>query len=165
MTNLINIKSILFILLSFSISLFITSCAKENSENLVIEELTIDEELAPYFERFVAEGAIRGHEIDLVAKQIEGFLIDIAEENVIGQCSHSASTTRKVNIDRTYWNTATDLEKEFVVFHELGHCYLERSHLDTQENRTCTSIMYSGTSACRLRYSATLRAAYLDELF
>ena len=165
MTNSINIKSIIFILLSFSISLLIMGCAKENSENLVVEELMIDEKLAPYFERFVAEGATRGHEIDLVAKRIEGFLIDIEEEHVVGQCSYSASTTRKVNIDRTYWNTATDLEKEFVVFHELGHCYLERAHLDAQENRTCTSIMYSGTSVCRLRYNATLRATYLDELF
>jgi len=165
MTNLINTKSMLFILLGFSTSLLIMSCAKENSENLAIEALNIDDELAPYFERFVAEGTIRGQEIDLAAKLIEGFIIDIEAEDVVGQCSHSASTTKKVNIDRTYWNSATDLEKEFVVFHELGHCYLERSHSDAQENRTCTSMMHSGTSGCRLRYNAASRATYLDELF
>ena len=140
-------------------------CAKENNENLVIEALFIDEALAPYFERFVAEGTNRGQAIDLVAKRIEGFLIDIEEEDVVGQCSYSASSTRKVNIDRTYWNSATDLEKELVIFHELGHCYLERSHSDTQENRNCTSIMHSGTSGCRLSYTATSRGDYLDELF
>ncbi len=165
MRHFINTKNSLFLLLGFSASLLIMGCAKENNENLVIEDLFIDEALAPYFERFVAEGASRGQEIDLVAKQIEGFLVDIEEADVAGQCSYSASSTRKVNIDRTYWNSATDLEKEFLIFHELGHCYLERSHLDAQQNRNCTSIMHSGTSGCRLRYTATTRGDYLDELF
>jgi len=140
-------------------------CAKENNENLVVEDLFIDEALAPYFERFAAEGTSRGHEIDLAAKRIEGFLIDIEEANVAGQCSYSTSSTRKVNIDRTYWNSATDLEKEFLIFHELGHCYLERAHSDIQENRNCTSIMHSGTSGCRFNYNAISRSTYLDELF
>lgn len=165
MRNFINLKNSLFFLLSFSASLLIMGCAKENNENLVIDNLFIDEALAPYFERFVAEGANRGQAIDLVAKRIEGFLTDIEEENVAGQCSYSASSTRKVNIDRDYWNSATDLEKELVIFHELGHCYLERSHSDAQENRNCTSIMHSGTSGCRLRYTTASRGGYLDELF
>ena len=165
MRYFINIKSILLALLSFSMSLFIMGCAKDNNENLVIEDLFIDETLAPYFERFVAEGTSRGHAIDLVAKRIEGFLIDIEEANVAGQCSYSESSTRKVNIDRSYWNSATDLEKEFLIFHELGHCYLERAHSDIQENRNCTSIMHSGTSGCRFNYNAGSRDIYLDELF
>ncbi len=152
-------------LLIFSTSLLIMGCAKENNENLVIEDLFIDEALVPYFERFVAEGMIRGQAIDLVEKRIEGFLMDIEEANVAGQCSYSTTSTRKVNIDRTYWNSATDLEKEFLIFHELGHCYLERSHSDAQQNSNCISIMHSGTSDCRLRYTATSRGDYLDELF
>lgn len=161
----INIKSIFLIAMCFSIGLLMNSCVKENSDNLVVEELTIDAELLPYFERFVAEGAERGITINLVEKRIEGFLIDIEETDVAGQCSYSATSTRKVNIDINYWNRATDLEKEFVVFHELGHCYLERTHSDTQENRICTSIMHSGTSGCRFRYNAISRSEYLDELF
>jgi len=158
-------KSTFFILSCVIISLLIMGCTKESDENLIVEELNIDEELQPYFDRFVEEGANRGEAIDLVAKRIEGFLLDIEEENVAGQCSYSSSSTRKVNIDINYWNSATDLEKEFVVFHELGHCYLERSHLDEAENRSCTSIMHSGTSGCRFRYNAASRGTYLDELF
>ena len=44
----INIKSILLIALYFSIGIVISSCTKENSENLIVEELTIDTELLPY---------------------------------------------------------------------------------------------------------------------
>ncbi len=165
MKNFTNKNSIIFIIYCFSISTLLIGCAKENNENLIVEELTIDAELQPYFDKFVEEGTLRGQTIDLTAKRIEGFLLEIEEEDVAGQCSYSSSSTRKVNIDINYWNRATDLEKEFVVFHELGHCYLERSHEDAQENRSCTSIMHSGTSGCRFRYNATTRSTYLDELF
>lgn len=163
--NRINISKhtiFLCVLLMICLSL---SCEKEATQNLIVEELYIDEALQPYFERFVTEGNRRGQEIDLFTKGIEGFLIDIQENNVIGQCSHDNSAIRRVNIDRSYWNQATDLEREFVVFHELGHCYLERSHMDTQTNRNCISIMHSGTSGCRFRYTTANRTAYLDELF
>ena len=165
MRYLSHLKITCFSLLCFSINVLITGCTKESSENLIAETLFIDEALAPYFERFVAEGALRGINIDLAEKRIEGFLIDIEATDVAGQCSYSATSTRTVNIDIAYWNNATDLEKEFVVFHELGHCYLERSHLDATENRNCTSIMHSGTSGCRFRYTAFSRTTYLDELF
>lgn len=165
MKNLININSIVFIICCFAICILIVGCTKENNENLIVEELNIDAELQPYFDRFVEEGTLRGLAIDLTAKRIEGFLLEIEEQDVAGQCSYSSSSTRKVNIDIDYWNRATELEKEFVVFHELGHCYLERSHSDAQQNRSCTSIMHSGTSGCRFRYNATTRSTYLDELF
>ncbi|MEM1123104.1 MAG: hypothetical protein AAGJ18_21860 [Bacteroidota bacterium] len=148
-----------------SIVTLLSSCAKERSENFQAEDLFIAEELAPYFDRFVAEGQARGLTVDLVAKNIEGYLIDIEESDVIGQCTYGNNTTRRVNIDRAYWNRATDLEKEFVIFHELGHCYLNRSHLNSQENRQCTSIMHSGTGTCRFRYTTSSRSGYLDELF
>jgi len=158
-------KSFFFSLLFLGINLLFIGCTKENNENLVTEELFVEEALTPYFERFVAEGKLRGLDIDLVEKRIEGFLINIEADNVVGQCTYSATSTRQVNIDSAYWNSATDLEKEFVVFHELGHCYLERTHADTQENRNCTSIMHSGTSGCRFNYNVSSRATYLDELF
>ena len=165
MKKSVNIKSIFLTVVYFAICILMIGCAKESEKDLIVEELNIDAELQPYFDRFITEGANRGEEIDLVAKRIEGFLIDIEEADVAGQCSYSSSSTRKVNIDINYWNRATDLEKEFVIFHELGHCYLDRSHLDEAENRTCTSIMHSGTSGCRFQYNAITRNTYLDELF
>ncbi|MEM1120764.1 MAG: hypothetical protein AAGJ18_09970 [Bacteroidota bacterium] len=153
------------LLLLLAICLLIINCEKATDENLIIETLHIDATLLPYFERFVAEGASRGVTVDLDEKRIEGFLINIEVADVAGQCTYNSTSTRRINIDIDYWNASTDLEKEFVVFHELGHCYLERSHSDIQENRTCTSIMHSGTSGCRFQYTTFSRSAYLDELF
>lgn len=69
-------------------------------------------------------------------------------------------------MDETFWNTTSDRGKEFVVFHELGHCFLLRNHLeDTFLGGTCTSIMRSGTGSCRDNYGRLTRETYLDELF
>jgi len=159
-----NYKIPIFLCLLLPI-MHLLSCEKEETYNLVVEELHIDEALQPYFERFVVEGNLRGQTIDLVAKRIEGYIITISEDHVIGQCSHGNSATRTINIDSSFWRQASDLEKEFVVFHELGHCYLERSHEDAQLNRNCISMMHSGTSGCRFRYTSANRSVYLDELF
>jgi hypothetical protein len=69
-------------------------------------------------------------------------------------------------IDRLFWETATMTEKEYVIFHELGHCALNRRHLDTTyKDGTCTSMMQSGNGSCKMVYNAQNRSKYLDELF
>ncbi len=56
--------------------------------------------------------------------------------------------------------------REFVVFHELGHCDLGRDHRDEAfDNGVCVSIMRSGLGDCRDYYHPRTREGYLDELF
>jgi len=65
-----------------------------------------------------------------------------------------------------FWETASFAEKEYVVFHELGHCALNRRHLDTKNaDGTCLSMMQSGNGSCKMNYNAQNRSKYLDELF
>lgn len=129
-------------------------------------ELFIDSGMAPYFESFKAEAAERGITVDYVEASIEGYLQDIAGTDILGQCFHDEEGPSRVVIDRTFWRLASTLEREFVVFHELGHCFLQRDHLDTvNPNGTCVSIMQSGLTNCRNAYSSLTRQAYLDELF
>jgi len=145
--------------------LLMAACSKESSENLV-EELFIDELLQPYFDTFVNEGITRGVTVDLEAMRIEGYIESIEEDNVLGQCQYNSTSPRRVIIDQAFWNSATTLQKEFVIFHELGHCYLSRSHDDEKNNNgTCKSMMQSGTTNCRFNYTQNSRATYLDELF
>jgi len=69
-------------------------------------------------------------------------------------------------IDKAFFNQTSELLKEMVIFHELGHCVLFRGHREaTYSNGTCASIMRSGVEGCRDNYRASTRAAYLDELF
>jgi len=137
------------------------SCNKD--ENL---DLFIDPSLQEYFNRFADEGALRNVPVDFTASRIAGYLRIITQSGVIGQCAHSDSKPNTVIVDKIYWNTATELEKEFVVFHELGHCVLNREHLDGSDNQgNCISIMTSGTAGCHINYTTATRSAMLDELF
>ena len=137
------------------------SCNKD--ENLTLK---VDPKLQEYFDRFVVEGAARNVTVDYEASRISGYLKIITQPGVIGQCAHSETKPNTVIIDQIYWNTATDLEKEFVVFHELGHCVLNREHLDEADNQgNCVSIMTSGTAGCHINYTLDTRKAMLDELF
>ena len=126
----------------------------------------VDEALWPYFQRFEAEAAARGLTVDLADAYITGYISDIPENQVIGQCSYSSNDPHRVTIDKPFWNQASDLEREFVVFHELGHCYLARVHDESMDaGGICLSIMRSGPGACRDVYNAASRSGLIQELF
>lgn len=139
--------------------LVMVSCEKE-------EEIFVDTGLLSYFERFELEAAARGITFDYEEDRIEGHLENIEETDVSGKCQFNSVYPDKVTIDVNFWRSASDLEKEFVVFHELGHCFLEREHTEEATNgNVCKSIMHSGTGTCRNAYSLSTRTNYLDELF
>ncbi len=126
----------------------------------------VDEPLQPYFDRFEAEGASRGIVIDLFELQVSGDIRLITASQVIGQCVHSEREPNTVIVDKIYWDQADDLEREFLIFHELGHCALNRDHIDQADaHGNCVSIMTSGTGLCQINYTTATRAALLDELF
>ena len=122
--------------------------------------------LWPYFKRFEDAGSDRSISIDLQDALITGVISDIPTNHVLGQCSYSSSDPKKLTIDQPFWNTASDLYKEFVIFHELGHCYLGRLHDESKDAQGfCNSIMRSGLDDCRDNYTSLTRKKYLDELF
>ncbi len=128
--------------------------------------LDVDPRLWGYYDIFEAEGKARGLNIDLKTARISGDIDAIDENNVIGTCQYGGFSTNHVTIDNVYWDRSTDLGKEFVVFHELGHCFLNRGHTeDSTSEGLCVSLMRSGNGGCRDAYSTRNRAYYLDELF
>jgi len=170
--NSIKSKFLLF----FSLLLFITTACSdsdllvdstvEEPEPEIVGYPDVDERLWPFFERFEEEGRKQGIEVDLRAENITGEILEIDEDRVAGQCSFNRFNPNHVTIDLEFWNNASETFREFVVFHELGHCYLFRDHReDTNTNGTCRSIMRSGTEDCRDNYNRFTRGSYLNELF
>jgi hypothetical protein len=152
---------ILTALLLMASILVIGSCAKDDSPEFLVEE-----PLQEYFDRFAAEAALRNVIIDYEALKISGDIRIIATPNVIGQCIHTDKEPNTVIVDKFYWEVADDLEREFLVFHELGHCAINRPHLDDSDTQgDCVSIMTSGTGLCHINYTEATRTALLDELF
>lgn len=160
-------KSILFLL---SI-LILQSCQKDQAIILPTEPvqkqfLNVDQALWTFYENFELAGKERGLDIDLSASEITGAIADIAEDHVAGQCTYGTFIPGDVVIDSDFWNNASYYLKEMVVFHELGHCFLHRDHIEEElGNGACASIMRSGINGCFDNYNSQTRAYYLDELF
>ncbi|MEM9671740.1 MAG: hypothetical protein ACFB15_16240 [Cyclobacteriaceae bacterium] len=156
------------------VCLFLVTACQEDEE--VVEEIEprevgypgVEEELWVYFERFEEEAFNRGLNINLRTANITAQVQEIDENRVLGRCNFAFHRfgANRVTIDEAFWNRSSDRGREFVVFHELGHCYLNRGHREASDNRgTCLSIMRSGTEFCRDNYSQFTRTRYLDELF
>jgi len=147
--------------------LFLVICLSASCANKV-DGVIMDEELAPFFLIFEEEAAMRDVIFNNEAEQIEGYIQNIIDGGVIGACRRNDGDgiNRSTFFDKEYWSTATSLEKEYVVFHELGHCFLELDHDDSEnEKGECTSIMASGTGSCRDNFNNLTRDELLDELF
>ncbi len=161
-----NIASVLSIL----ITLFFMSCYGDASSDLDRSNTAssynnVDVALWSYFDAFEQEGKRRGLDIDLAAAGITGVIRKISDPGVAGTCQFG-NHVHHVTIDEDFWAGANENFREYVVFHELGHCYLSRAHNDqASANGNCVSIMHSGLTDCSIIYSATTRATMLDELF
>lgn len=150
----------------FSLILFaLVSCADTN-DDLISAENLIDEELQSFVDAFESEAISRGFNIDVEALGVRVELADISQNNVAGVCFYHSDNPGRIEIDAPFYNRMTNLQREFVVFHELGHCVLSRGHSEAQfNNGICESIMASGTGNCRENYTNRTRSSYIDELF
>ncbi len=145
-------------------SVLISGCISENDVVDIVPQ--VDPELRSYFQSFEQAANARGIQLSAAFLEIDASIGDIDEDDVIGECWHGGHGPNEIRIDREFWKSSSTLDREFVVFHELGHCYLNRDHTEaTTANGTCVSIMASGTGNCRNRYGQATRESYLDELF
>lgn len=158
-------------ILLFSLSLLLNSCYEENpffapKEPVADRFPSVDKALWEHFDAFELEAADRGIAMDLASENLTALFKDISEDHVAGQCSYSYNRPRQVTIDTPFWNRSSQLSREMIVFHELGHCVLNLDHDERSfPSGLCRSIMRSGTCCCRDAYNTQNRKYYLDELF
>lgn len=71
---------------------------------------------------------------------------DTENKDFDGVCFSYSDGTKEVIIKKSFWDTASIIQKRILIFHELGHCALGRSHDDeTVEHKGIvykTSIMH-----------------------
>lgn len=156
---------------------FLFSCSNDDGSDglpqfIQVGEATrifnnVDERLWVYFERFEDAALERGINIDLEASNVTGTIENEPGHNSAGACEMDTNgNLHRVSLREDFWATASVTDKEIIVFHELGHCFLNRTHLDLAlPDGTCVSLMRTGGNVCNDNYYVGTRGYYLDELF
>lgn len=88
---------------------------------------------------------------------------DTTQSQFDGVCLKYSNGQREVLIKMSWWNRATPKQREVLIFHELGHCSLNRSHYDEEIDNEKVSIM-SSTVPNSNTYN-DFKSEYLTELF
>jgi len=87
----------------------------------------VRDEFKPYIERFKTEA--KPYEIKIEDLYIK--FHDFKGAPAIGDCRHAVWNWHFVpliRIDRDWWGRSSELAKELLIFHELGHCILSKKH-------------------------------------
>jgi hypothetical protein len=128
----------------------------------------VNDEFKVYVWRFIAEGKARNVSVD-VSKLVVEFVsqVSISGSPYCGQALSTNPPHVQITQSAGCWTNQTDVNKEILIFHELGHALLGRPHLDYDlPNGMWKSLMHSGNQF-NMYYAGqtTLRKYYLDELF
>lgn len=136
---------------------FLQACEKTIQHN---------EEFSPYIQKFLTAANTRNHNINLekIDLRINFGKIDTHYE---GKCK--PGNVKQITINKILWNKLDTLQKELLIFHELGHCILGRTHKnEIFPTGECKSIMdgkEEGFECSNNYYCPKWRTYYLDELF
>lgn len=119
-----------------------------------------------YIEKFKIEAKNRslGHIVSDLRVRIH-----FAEGKIDYEGKCSPGKFKHITINEQFWNKLDTLQKEALIFHELGHCILGREHKNkTTENGECLSLMdgkENGFECSNNYYCPSWRKYYIDELF
>jgi hypothetical protein len=134
--------------------LVLAGCGKgiTSGENVVIADARITEVI----QRFIAEGLARGRADARLAAQVPVTVVEGLSQG--GVCHRPAVGRRWIELsDRWLWSNA-DFQ-EITLFHELGHCVLNKEH-DSREGQ----IMFLNVVYAMPSYQKN-RTSLLDALF
>jgi len=99
------------------LALLLTACGQSGQE---AHTFSVDPDLAPYFVSFAKN---IGHNTENIAASFQSLQLPM-----VGQCILYSDGTKAIQIDRTYWNSIGDDQKEQLMWHELGHCSMGLQH-------------------------------------
>ncbi len=125
----------------------------------------VDASIEPYIVKFVEEGQNRGKSVDVTG--VGAKFVDEDDGSVHGDCS-TTPFSKTLEVSKKWWPRLNEVQKEMLIFHELGHCALGRRHIDITKafDEKLKTLMIPGVDGMLgegeyLRH----RALYLDEMF
>jgi len=135
-------------------------------------EYRVGSDFEIYVQHFEQEAATRNRTFNFKSS---GLIIEFSDlkEGVAGLCNYEKPI--RIEVDKAYWDSlglqnGTDQMREELIFHEMGHGILNRTHTnsvllnDEWKSMMCGGNVVSGRT-WNLNYHGERRAYYLDELF
>jgi hypothetical protein len=153
----------------FGFTILLSAC---QPDPVSIPNIRIDEAFEPFVESFIQEGEKRGYTIDFSDTGLGITFGNIP--NASASCTEIAghdSGSHQIIINKDAWQILNDSLRERLIFHELGHCELNRVHRnDKFEDGSWKSIMRGDPlneieEILPIPYFGFRRAYYIDELF
>jgi len=124
------------------------------------------EEFGSYIRLFRAEASSRNILLNLESLRIykvDRFNQDLEDRGVVGLCTYIGDKV-VILIRMADWESYDTLQRELLVFHEMGHCVLGLPHDNsTDDSEVPTDIMYPYNFPSY--YYNFRRKAFLDRLF
>ena len=105
------------------------------TEETPLPERNIPDEIQPLLDQFLLEAERRGVALDIskLSFEYEFGLTSPDQTVVVASCTRSEELHLvKIDTSNTYWVFGGAMGHEEVIFHELGHCLLERPHLEEE---------------------------------
>ena len=151
------------------------SCQRSQRPEPEPKQYSVPTEVEPFVQRFRDETRKRGQ-----TPATNNLIITFGPtqgSDACGQCALESGKTPRITLstDADCWRNANENERECLVFHELGHCLLNRSHrTDRFPNNAYVSLMNPNDvgvyATCRYPIGNDVcdkrprRDYYLDEL-
>lgn len=133
------------------------------SECSHIQRYEVPSSVQPHINKFQEEGKKQHLDIRITNLIVQ---FESLERPTIGECydENWSNGSPKLVLDPDYWKTAFPLERETLIFHELGHCYLGRDHDDTILSTGIHKSLMSSTLIPTKEYKSN-KDYYSKELF
>jgi hypothetical protein len=139
--------------------------------------IKVDPAVQPYYDDFMKSAQAHGVYLKMnkltirLVKDSEftkadstGFLLQDNQREAFGSCHYEQ---HEILISRNVWKKFSDIDRQAIVDHEMGHCYLGRKHDDSLKNNGISlyfsSIMFSSSEV--KGFYERHQAYYRTELF
>lgn len=149
-------------------SLLLTACGLRTVEK---KSVNIHPELQAYANQFEQKGMLNIDNLNMTFGEVDGrwgvlgfCQSGVKEVYVKGGLEKHVYNIRNVVIDIKDWNSMGVADREQLVFHELGHCVLNRGHWEQWLVGRPASIMYPEHDIGNTYYTGYY-GSYLQELF
>lgn len=122
---------------------FITSACGAINPNVTANThsgLSIESKYVPYFKAFANRAASVGSNVKVNNLTIRS-VSSISDPGVVALCQQEPGQSPLIIVSQEWWPQFDVTMREDMIFHEMGHCVLNRGHRSDENNKLSLSIM------------------------